>query len=221
MDKKSVGERIKSLRKKLQLTQKEFGRLVDKSAGQGIVQNWEAGNNYPSLERIVKIAKLGDVSVNWLLFGDDEDNLQNWGYKKAFDSFQRLDKSDYFGVIDKVLPALEDIIPKSGEDIYIPGEPDRENHERNYDEKNYHNFDVWSSSTRAGLIIDIITSLAKQTVNESERLKLESKISTYIHEYLEYGYRDFSEIPDSLRERYKYLENSSISLKEFLEDEDI
>ncbi|GBG97460.1 helix-turn-helix domain-containing protein [Lactococcus termiticola] len=203
----AIGKRILNLREKLNMSQKSFAEALG-DISQRLVGYWEKGERFPPLDQIVKIAKLGEVPVNWLLFGNDEENLQNWSYKKAFDSFQRLDKSDYFGVIVKVLPALENIIPRTEEDIYIPREPDRENHERNYDEENYHNFSVWSNATRAGLIIDIVSSLAEQIPdNENERLKLEQKISTYIHEYLEYSDRDFSDIPDSLRERYKSLED--------------
>lgn len=57
-------ERIKELRQKKGLTQQKLAEIL------GIKQNsysdWETGKNEPSLENLVKLADLFEVSLDWL-----------------------------------------------------------------------------------------------------------------------------------------------------------
>ena len=57
-------ERLKTLRKEKKLTQKELAEQI------GIKQNsysdWETGKNEPSLENLIKLADLLEVSIDWL-----------------------------------------------------------------------------------------------------------------------------------------------------------
>ena len=77
-DKIKVGERIKQVRKKLGMNQSEFGRNLDEISPirQSTVREWEAGNNFPSMERIIKIAKLGNVSIDYLVTGSESTIIQ-------------------------------------------------------------------------------------------------------------------------------------------------
>lgn len=63
------GDNLKTLRKKRGLTQQE---LADKVGTNRVnVTKWETGRTEPSLENIVKLADLLDVSLDWL-FGRDK-----------------------------------------------------------------------------------------------------------------------------------------------------
>lgn len=57
-------EKLKMLRKKKGLTQQKLAEIL------GIKQNsysdWETGKNEPSLENLVKLADLFEVSLDWL-----------------------------------------------------------------------------------------------------------------------------------------------------------
>lgn len=66
---KIFGARLREVRKSKKLTQKELAEQI------GIKQNsysdWETGKNEPSLENLVKLADLFEVSLDWL-FGRDK-----------------------------------------------------------------------------------------------------------------------------------------------------
>jgi repressor LexA len=76
---------IKSLRKKLHLTQEEFAQRLGVSSI--TVQNWESGRNRPSMGNIDHICDVFDVSRSWLLTGEEcstspeEDGLISYVYR--------------------------------------------------------------------------------------------------------------------------------------------
>ncbi|WP_407350103.1 helix-turn-helix domain-containing protein [Lactococcus garvieae] len=86
---RKVGERINEIRSRLGLTLQDFGASLDNPVNKGVVQKWETGINLPSDERAIEIAKLGDVSLNWLLYGLDYENYQN---HKLPDAFRELEE---------------------------------------------------------------------------------------------------------------------------------
>lgn len=57
--------RLKELRKKHGLTQKEIAKLIGIS--QSSYSNWENGNTEPSLENVVRLAKLFGFTTDYLL----------------------------------------------------------------------------------------------------------------------------------------------------------
>ena len=52
---RSLGEKIKSLRKRKSLTQEEFA--VQLNVSLDAIKNWEQGYNYPSIDMLVTIAE--------------------------------------------------------------------------------------------------------------------------------------------------------------------
>ena len=62
-------ERLKTLRKEKKLTQKELAEQIGIS--QKSYSHWETGKNEPSLENLIKLADLFEVSLDWL-FGRDK-----------------------------------------------------------------------------------------------------------------------------------------------------
>lgn len=69
-----VGARIRSIRKSLGVNQKDFAKLVNATVP--AVSNWENGRNLPNNERLKVIAKLDNISVDELLYGNKEDYIR-------------------------------------------------------------------------------------------------------------------------------------------------
>lgn len=66
-----VGFRIREIRKEtLGLSMADFAEKIDGKAKSGTVSNWETGKNLPNNERIKRIAELGNISVDELLYGN-------------------------------------------------------------------------------------------------------------------------------------------------------
>lgn len=74
-NKKNIGSRIFNIRKKLNLTLEEWGKFF--SASKGNVLLWEQGSSIPSRGRLEKIAKIGNVTFNQLLYGSVDEFLEN------------------------------------------------------------------------------------------------------------------------------------------------
>ncbi|MGI6588894.1 MAG: helix-turn-helix domain-containing protein [Peptococcia bacterium] len=61
--------RLKKLRDKNYLSQKEFGEIIGFS--QGNVADWERGRSLPSTKAIIAIVNQFNISADWLLLGKD------------------------------------------------------------------------------------------------------------------------------------------------------
>lgn len=71
-----IGDRIKAIRQSLGESQTEFGEHFSPPISKVTVSRWESGGVKPQKKRLREIAKLGNVSVNYLLNGV---NLENAG----------------------------------------------------------------------------------------------------------------------------------------------
>lgn len=74
IDNKKVGERIKKIRTQHfeeKISLEAFGQLLSPPAIRPLVSKWEKGLNLPNEDRLKQIAKLGDVTTNYLLFGKE------------------------------------------------------------------------------------------------------------------------------------------------------
>lgn len=84
-----LGKRIKTIRINLGLTMEEFIERVDGKSGKlrsGTVNNWENGKNAPNKKRLATIAKLGNVSVEYLIHGPNLKKARN-----VAEMFEKLD----------------------------------------------------------------------------------------------------------------------------------
>src|SRR5699024_12113249 len=95
MNNKAIGNRIKRIRQKLRLTQKEFGGLVD-NADSSLVSKWERGMSLPNRKRQTIIAELGGVDLSVILRGTKDEVQPN----KTFD------ESKYYDYLEKKLNEL-------------------------------------------------------------------------------------------------------------------
>ncbi len=75
INKKAVGSRIKQIRMNKGYTLEGFGKLFN--ASKGNVQQWENGVSLPNKERLANISKIGDMTVNELLFGSIDEFIDN------------------------------------------------------------------------------------------------------------------------------------------------
>lgn len=82
---KQVGTRIKSLRLSRGIDLAAFGSLIDPPASASIVSRWERGINLPSNKRMQSIAELSNVSVDYLLNGEPQNDT---AIMKAIEKWQ-------------------------------------------------------------------------------------------------------------------------------------
>lgn len=87
MNKNEIGKRIRQIRVGLGLSMAKFGEEIDKSSPvkSGVVSNWENGKQIPNNQRIKRIAELGNKTVDYLLYGNDEE-----AYKIGLDFYYHL-----------------------------------------------------------------------------------------------------------------------------------
>lgn len=68
----TLGSRIKYIREKMNCTGEEFGKMLNVT--KVAISNWENDNRKPDVDMIVKIAKLGNVTTDFLLCNTDIEN---------------------------------------------------------------------------------------------------------------------------------------------------
>lgn len=74
INKKAVGARIKQIRMNKGYTLEAFGKLF--GAKKGNVQQWEKGRSLPNKERLTTISKIADMTVNELIYGNSEKDIE-------------------------------------------------------------------------------------------------------------------------------------------------
>ena len=67
-EKQTIGERIKIIRKKLNLNQQEFADLIEVKT-KASISNFEKDERKPSFDNLINISKVGNVTIDWLLTG--------------------------------------------------------------------------------------------------------------------------------------------------------
>ncbi|KAB2212560.1 helix-turn-helix domain-containing protein [Staphylococcus epidermidis] len=135
IDKLEVGKRIKNIRLNKSKNLREFGELIsknlkeDKNISDSIVSRWEKGVSIPSAKRLKEIADIGNVSVNYLLYGvkvtykDIHDNINTVSMKnEIMDNFERFLKyyllySEYNNYSIKTAELLDLLFENAGYDI--------------------------------------------------------------------------------------------------------
>lgn len=68
-----IGDRILSIRKKLEKTQTEFGDLLG-GIKKSPISSYEKGDAYPRPDTLALIASLGKVTLDWLITGQEQEN---------------------------------------------------------------------------------------------------------------------------------------------------
>ena len=68
MQEKTIGQRIRYLRKKHQMTQRTLAKALHVS--ESTVSGWERGRTEPSIDFIVRLTALFQTSLNYLIIGN-------------------------------------------------------------------------------------------------------------------------------------------------------
>lgn len=95
IDKRAVGRRIKQIRINKGYTLEAFGKLF--GARKGNVQQWENGISLPNKDRIYNISKIANLSVEELLYGDTEKDIE-----ELYQTLIKLPKEDLIILMLKI-----------------------------------------------------------------------------------------------------------------------
>ncbi len=65
----NIGQNLKKIRKKTKLTQSDIAACFGKD--RSTYTCWETGRSFPSFENLIKLAKIFNVSIDDIIFGDE------------------------------------------------------------------------------------------------------------------------------------------------------
>lgn len=113
-----MNERIKALRKELNLTQQEFANRIN--VKRNTVATYEMGRNQPIDAVISLICKTFHVNEDWLRSGNGEmfEELPEEDEKAAFvSSLLDADNDPFYNIIQEIMRTFDELSPKSQEVI--------------------------------------------------------------------------------------------------------
>ena len=113
----TIGERIKEVRRQIGLTQNEFGQKVGIHARQ--LGKYEAGIGRPSIENLAKISKFSDVSLDYLVFGEEKQTAKRTNIfdNELVNLLRRIDRLDK-AKRDKLKWTLEALLDRECKDRF-------------------------------------------------------------------------------------------------------
>ena len=88
----AIGERVRQRRKEIGWTQKELAQRAGTSYK--YIGHVETGVKFPSLEMLILLARELDVSLDWLIGEEDDDNPEE-AFVKEVTEFIRKDMKKY------------------------------------------------------------------------------------------------------------------------------
>lgn len=95
INKKQVGQRIMTIRKRKLLTLIEFAGKIGSSKSS--VSDWEQGFRLPPEAALTKIAIMGNTSVDKLLYGNGNNNVE-----EVYQKLIKLPEADILGIFRRV-----------------------------------------------------------------------------------------------------------------------
>ena len=95
INKKQVGRRIISIRKRNFLTLIEFAQKI--GASKSSVSDWEKGFRLPPEDALTKIATIGNMGVDKLLYGNGNNDVE-----EIYQRLIKLPKEDILGIFRRV-----------------------------------------------------------------------------------------------------------------------
>lgn len=97
IDKKEFGRRIFNIRQIKGLTLEQFGEIKGLNTHKSIVLRWEKGLSLPRRERLDVLAKLGNMTVNQLLYGGSEQDIE-----ELYERLIRLSNDEILNIMERV-----------------------------------------------------------------------------------------------------------------------
>lgn len=95
IDKKAVGLRIRDIRLSKGYTLEAFGKLFN--AKKSNVQNWEVGKYLPNKKRLKIVCQVANISLEELLYGDCEQDIE-----KLYQKLIKLSKEELIILMLKI-----------------------------------------------------------------------------------------------------------------------
>jgi transcriptional regulator with XRE-family HTH domain len=81
---KTIGQKIKELRKENNLTQKQLAKILGIS--ETGFASWEQGLSEPNTESIAQLCRIFNVSADYLLNLENEDGTKNYNIANSFNN---------------------------------------------------------------------------------------------------------------------------------------
>lgn len=103
VDKKAVGARIKQIRINKGYTLEQFGKLDNLKASKSIVLRRENGTSLPNRSRLEIIAKKGNMTVNELLYGNIEKDVE-----ELYQRLVKLPRGEFINLMMRVAIEVEE-----------------------------------------------------------------------------------------------------------------
>ena len=101
VDKEAVGARIKQIRINKGYTLESFGKLFNVSKSN--VLKWEQGRSLPNKERLANISKIADMTVNELLYGNIEKDVE-----ELYQRLVKLPRGEFINLMMRVAIEVEE-----------------------------------------------------------------------------------------------------------------
>lgn len=103
INKKAVGARIKQIRMNKGYTLEQFGKDPDINAERSNVSKWERGATLPNKARLEVIAKKGNMTVNELLYGNIEKDVE-----ELYQRLVKLPRGEFINLMMRVAIEIEE-----------------------------------------------------------------------------------------------------------------
>ena len=189
IDKKAVGKRIKQIRITKGYTMESLGKLLGITKSN--VQKWEKGFTLPNKKRLPIISKIGDMTVEELLYGKEDLN-----FDELFEKIITRPKEEIIDLITKLTTATKVNQYKKITEIYTwNGEKYAEITEDEEENKS----------------ISVFSKLSKlKKLNDNQQLVLDTLKEEYGQEYI---FDDIAHFADC----YRYEKSNSEVSKAYLE----
>lgn len=163
LDNTAIGQRIKEIRISLGETTEKFSENFDPPASKGTISKWENGRYLPNNKRIKKIAELGEMTIQELLYGSKEVYLKKLLKESVFED------SSYYSdeLVNEIIKYL--IAHENLDDIVVSVSSSDES-----------NIDI--SELEKDMIMNFIDNFIFEFVSENNNLDLsneDSLISTF------------------------------------------
>lgn len=190
INKKSVGQRINSIRLSKGMNLEEFGKLF--SAGKSNVSKWEKGQTLPNADRLKSIAKIGDTSVEYILHGTMDEYIDTLMDKLQIEL--STDKNISNAVIPFIMSEVKSIMYSNASSFLNTDQADKK-----FDEVKKYTIKSWSDPK--SLENNILTNLSRE-------------LRTRILDTMKYSYKSYYDNANEETRPGDYLtENSSEILK--------
>ncbi|MGO2657615.1 MAG: helix-turn-helix domain-containing protein [Lactococcus lactis] len=197
---KSVGSRINDIRLSLGLSMEQFGKLFNTS--KGTVNNWEKGRNLPNKENLLKIANLGDTTIEYILHGTMDEYIDNLITKLQTDLL--ADKSISNAVIPFIVSEVKSIMYSNASSFLNTEQADKK-----FNETKKYTIESWSDP---------------ESLERKILMNLSRELRTRILDTMKYSYKSYynnnneeTSAEDYLTENSREILERLHSLEDFLD----